>query len=96
MLIVKVKNATKEILLTSIILELPQQLGLDDVGMIKERELRIGDISPGEERELKFDVYGGIKTDPGEYTVTLTAMAHYRDYGHVINAVKKRTTLSVV
>ena len=38
----------------------------------------------------------GIKTDPGEYTVTLTAMAHYRDYGHVINAVKKRTTLSVV
>jgi uncharacterized membrane protein len=95
-LMVKVKNLTKEILLTSVVAELPKQLGFDEMRVAKERELRIGKMAPNEEKEVRFEVFGDINADPGDYTVTVTSIAHYLDYGHVINAVKKRTTVSVV
>ena len=93
---VKLKNVTEEPLLTSIVVELPQSLGFDKTGMTKQREVRIGEMGAGEEKEVGVEVFGGLKSDSGEYTVMLTAIAHYRDYGHVINAVKKRTSLKVV
>lgn len=96
MLIVKLKNMTNEVLLTSVVAELPKQLGFDQMSLSKERELRLGDIAPNEEKEVRFDVYSNMNSDPGEYTLNLTAIAHYRDYGHVLNAVKKRVTLEVV
>ena len=95
-LMVKVKNMTDEILLTSVVAELPNQLGFDEVGVSKQREIRVGEIAPHDEKEVRFDVFGSVTSDPGEYTILLTAIAHYRDYGHVINAVKKRSTLNVV
>jgi len=95
-LMVKVKNMTGEVLLTSVVAELPGQLGFDEVGVSKQREIRVGEIAPHDEKEVRFDVYGSVTSDPGEYTIILTAIAHYRDYGHVINAVKKRSTLNVV
>lgn len=96
MLIVKLKNMTQEVLLTSVVAEVPKQLGFGAVGLSKEQEQRLGDIAPGEEKEIRFDVYSSLNSDPGEYTLNLTAIAHYRDYGHVINAVKKRVTIEVV
>jgi uncharacterized membrane protein len=93
---VKIKNLTKETLLTSIVAELPDPLGFDQTGISKQREVRIGEVAPGDEREVGIEVFGNVNSDPGEYTVTLTAIAHYRDYGHIINAVKKRTSLQVV
>jgi uncharacterized membrane protein len=93
---VKLKNMTNESLLTSVVVELPDTLGFDHMGMVKQKELRIGDMGPNEEKEIGLEVFGGLGSDAGEYTITLTAMAHYRDYGHIINAVKKRTTLQVV
>ncbi|MGI0134441.1 MAG: hypothetical protein ACREBW_05740 [Candidatus Micrarchaeaceae archaeon] len=95
-LIVRVKNMTNEVLLTSLVLELPSQLGFDSLGMSKQREMRVGEVAPQDEKEVKFEIFGTAKSDPGEYTTTLTAIAHYRDYGHVLNAVKKRTTINVV
>lgn len=96
MLIVRLKNMTNETLLTSVVAELPKQLGFEALGLSKERELRVGEVAPEEEKELRFDVYNSAASDPGEYTVNLTAIAHYRDYGHVLNAVKKRVVLEVV
>ncbi|MGC8669974.1 MAG: hypothetical protein ACP5TL_02365 [Candidatus Micrarchaeia archaeon] len=95
-MIVKLANNTNEILLTSLVAELPSQLGFDAMGVSKQKEVRVGEIAPHEERELRIEIYGGLNSDPGEYTIALTAIAHYRDYGHVLNAVKKRTTISVV
>ncbi len=95
-LMVKVKNMTNEVLLTSVVAELPSQLGFDEVGVSKQREIRVGEIAPHDEKEVRFDVFGSVTADAGEYTIMLTAIAHYRDYGHVINAVKKRSTLNVV
>ena len=96
MLVVKIRNMTNEVLLTSVVAELPNQLGFDAVSLSKERENRIGDLAPNEEQEVKFEVFSGMNSDSGEYTLNLTAIAHYRDYGHVINAVKKRVTIDVV
>ncbi len=96
MLMIKLKNMTNEILLTSVVAELPKQLAFEQMGLAKERELRLGEVAPNEEKEVRFDIFNTMNTDPGEYTLNLTAIAHYRDYGHVINAVKKRVTLEVV
>ena len=95
-LVVRLKNMTNEILLTSVVAELPKQLGFEAMGLSRERELRVGELNPGEEKEFKFEVFSTLNTDPGDYTLNLTAMAHYRDYGHVLNAVKKRVTVEVV
>lgn len=95
-LMIKVKNLTKEMLLTSVVAEVPSQLGFDEMMMAKQRELRLGELQPSEEKELKFTIYSGLGSEAGEYTLTLTTIAHYRDYGHVLNAVKKRVTVDLV
>ena len=93
---VKLKNMTSEVLLTSLVVELPNKLSFDEIGMSKQREVRIGELAPSEEKEIGLSIYNGTDSDPGEYTVSLAAIAHYRDYGHIINAIKKRTTVQVV
>jgi hypothetical protein len=95
-LIVKVKNQTKDILLTSVVAELPQKLGFDEMQMSKQREIRIGELPANDEKEVKFNIYGGVGSEAGEYTLRLTTIAHYRDYSHVLNAVKKQIQIAVV
>ncbi len=93
---IRLKNLTSEQLLTSVVIELPQNLAFDSMGVSKQREVRVGELAGNEEKDIGVEVFGGMKSDPGEYTITLTAIAHYRDYGHVLNAVKKRTNLRIV
>lgn len=94
--VVNLKNMTAEPVLSSIVIEVPRQLSIDSIGITKEKELRLGTLSPNEERESRFEIHGGVGTDKGNYTITLTAFIHYRDYGHVLNAMKKRAVLEVV
>ena len=93
---IKLKNLTSEPLMTSVVVELPKQLSFDQMGLTKEKELRLGDITPEEEKQSRVDIYSDVGTEKGEYTITVTALAHYRDYGHVLNAIKKRTSVEVV
>lgn len=95
-LTIKLRNSSGEALLTSIVAEVPKQLGFDEIGVTKQKEVRLGYLAPEEEKEVRIDVYNSAGADAGDYTVSLTAIAHYRDYGHVLNAIKKRTTISVV
>lgn len=93
---IRLKNNTNEVLLTSLVVELPQKIGFDDIGISKQKEMRIGKMNPQEERILSLSLFNSIDADAGEYTISLTAIAHYLDYGHVINSVKKRTLVGVV
>ena len=93
---VTIRNLTKEVLLTSIVAEVPSQLGFDEMIMSKQREVRIGELQPSEEKEVKLNVYTSVGSDPGEYTMNLTTIAHYRDYGHVLNALKKRISVQLI
>lgn len=95
-LVVKVKNLTKDVLLTSVVAETPGKIGFDEMMVSKQRELRIGEMQPNEVKEVKFGIYSSMGSDAGEYTLTLTTIAHYRDYGHVLNAVKKRVLVELI
>ena len=41
-LFVSVKNLTKEPVMSSVVVEVPQKLNLDEIGMAKQKEVRIG------------------------------------------------------
>ncbi|MDE1761705.1 MAG: hypothetical protein KGH59_04360 [Candidatus Micrarchaeota archaeon] len=93
---VKLKNLTTEPLMTSVVIKLPKQLAFDQMGLNHEKEVRFGDLATNDEKESRIEIYTGPGADKGEYTMNITAFAHYRDYAHVINSVSKRTTLQVV
>ena len=93
---VKITNITKEILLTSVVAEVPSQLGFDEMNLSKQREIRVGELQPSELKEVRIPIYSSLKSDPGDYTLTLTTIAHYRDYGHVLNMVKKSVEVEIV
>ena len=76
--------------------ELPNRLGFDEMVLSRQREQKVGEMQPNDEKEIKFNIYGGVGSEPGEYTLRLTTIAHYRDYSHVLNAVKKQIQISVV
>lgn len=95
-LFVRLRNATNEVVLTSLVVELPNKISFDDVMIAREREMRLGAIAPSEEKEVRLNLHNSLDADKGEYTIILSAIAHYRDYGHVMNAVKKRIPLQVV
>lgn len=95
-LVVRVRNLTKDVLLTSVVAESPNKIGFDEMVVAHQRELRVGEMQPNELKELKFNLYSSVGSDAGEYTLTLTTIAHYRDYAHVLNAVKKKIAVEVV
>ena len=95
-LVVKVKNLTKDILLTSVVVETPGKIGFDEMMVSKQREIRVGELGPNESKEVKFGLFSSMGSDAGQYTLSLTTIAHYRDYGHVLNAVKKRVTVELI
>ncbi|MDE1870705.1 MAG: hypothetical protein KGI06_00510 [Candidatus Micrarchaeota archaeon] len=93
---IKVKNLTKDILLTSVVAESAGKVGFDEMVVSKQREIRIGEMQPGEQKEVSLGIYSSIGSDAGEYTIALTTIAHYRDYAHVLNAIKKRVLIELV
>lgn len=96
MLIIQLKNLKEEPLLTSIVVKLPKNLGFDQTALSNTREIRLGDMKPGEERTVRVDVWGNPRTDAGEYPIEVTAVCHYRNYSYVLNAEKKEIVLRVV
>jgi hypothetical protein len=95
-LIVGLKNMTQEPVTSSVVVEVPDRISLDTTGIAREKEVRLGNLAPNESREAKVEIFSGSGTDKGEYTITITAFIHYRDYAHVLNAMKKRTVVEAV
>ncbi len=95
-LTMKISNITKEPLLTSVTLKLPNQIAFDETGISHEKNFRLGSLEPNEEKELHVNVYNNLKAEPGDYTTILIATAHYKDYDHVINSIRKKELISVV
>ena len=93
---IKVKNLMNEAVLSSVVIELPKQLSFDSMGMSQQKEVKIGNMAPNEEKYNSIEIHGGVGTDKGSYTITLTAFVHYRDYAHIINEMRKRVILEVL
>jgi uncharacterized membrane protein len=96
LMIIELKNLKEEVLLTSVIVQLPKNLGFDQTALSNAREIRLGEIKPGEEKVIKVELWGNPRTDAGDYTIDVTAICHYRNYGYMLNAEKKEITLRAV
>ncbi|MEM0475270.1 MAG: hypothetical protein QW343_00535 [Candidatus Norongarragalinales archaeon] len=90
---VDLQNTSDKELLTSVVVEVQKPVSLDSTGLTNQREIRLGLLSPGERKQLKIAIYSNARVQPGTYDVRVFAVEHYRDYGHVINEVKKTLTL---
>ncbi len=95
-LVITLSNATTEPLMTSVVVELPNQLSFGQVGLSREKEVRLGILAPKEEKEVSVDVFSDTGTDKGEYTLKVSAFSHYRDYGHIINGINKHLSVEAV
>ncbi len=93
---IKIKNLQEEALLTSAIIEVPKSLGVDETGISKMKENRIGFLGPGEEKEIIFSIWSNVSTEPGEYNCSISVYCHYRTYSYVQNSFKVRDILRVV
>ena len=93
---IQLTNISKEPLLTSVIVKIPKKLGLDQTGLSQVREIRLGELPPGEEKTLTVEIFSSTKTDSAEYPIEVTAISHYRNYAYVLNSERKRGSLRVV
>lgn len=92
----KIKNESQKELLTSVIVRLPEGLGFDNSGISKAKELRMGELEPGEIRDVKVDIFGNYRTSPGNYNLILECVSNYRTYGYEMEKIKKNVLLRVV
>ncbi len=90
------KNISSQEQLTSLIVSLPRGLGFEPTGLNQQREIRLGHLPPGEEKRFKLSIYSSQRTAPGEYEVKLFAASHYRNYGYLINELRKIFVLRAV
>ncbi len=97
-LIVRITNTTNEKQLVSLEVLLPRKelLGFDPTAINKYTDKKIGDLQPGETKEIAITIWGTHQTKANDYSVDVTVYSHYIDYTKVINYIKKRTTLRVV
>lgn len=95
-LTINLRNMTQEPVVSSVVVQVPERISLDTTGLSREREVRLGTLGPNESKEARVDLYSGSGTDKGEYTVTITAFVHYRNYEYVLNGMKKRAMIEVV
>jgi len=90
------RNTSNEELLTSLVIKVPKGLGFEQSTLTTEKELRFGYMKPGEEKKFRVQIYSSQRTRPGDYPVGLFAISHYRNYGYVLNEIKKSFTLRAV
>jgi len=93
---IRIKNLGPETALTSIVIETGQGLGLEQMGIQKAKEIRIGYLGKGEEYTIIMPIWSNTSTNPGDAIVKVTGFVHYRTYAYVLNSVKKNLSLRVV
>ena len=95
-LLVTIKNASDEPIMTSASVEIPKSLGFENLGITKIKEIRMGDIAPQKEKTVSFTLCASSQTAPGTYSVLLTVNHHYKDYQHVQNYARKTVEVRAV
>jgi len=93
---ITVTNSFARELLTSVTIRVPKTLGFDQTALSNEREVRLGNLMPGETRRVTAIVWSTQRTPAGDHTIEVFATSHYRDYSYVLNQAKKTLTLRAV
>jgi len=97
-LVVRLKNITNDPQLVSVDVMLPRKelLGFDPACINKMTEKRIGEVAPGETKEVSVPVWANNQTAAGDYGLDVSVYAHYQDYNKVFSSVNRKTSLRVV
>ncbi len=95
-LIIHLTNNLDKELLTSVVVVVQKPLAVDQTGLTQQREVRVGFLQPNETKTLSILIWSTQRTEPGTYKIKVFAISHYRDYGHVLNEVRKTLDLRVV
>ncbi len=95
-LIITIQNLDSKSLMCSVVVESPNSLGFDSVGLHKKKELRLGNLDVAKSRSIPVSIHANNQTPAGTYRFFITAYSHYRDYTHVLNSVRKSVELRVV
>lgn len=82
--------------LTSVVIKLPKTLGFDQSALSNAKEIRLGELNPGDRKTLKVDIWSMQRTQPGDYKLEVYIISHYRNYAYVLNEIKKEFRLRVV
>jgi len=93
---IKLKNVTEETVLCSIVIEVGKGLALDQTGIHKSKEIRVGYLNKDDEYTIIVPIWSNNMTPPGNIPVKINAYVHYRTYSYILNGVKKETYLRVV
>ncbi|VVB73555.1 Uncharacterised protein [uncultured archaeon] len=93
---IRIKNLESETVLTSLVIETGQGLGLEQMGIQKAKEIRIGYLGKGEEYTIIVPIWSNTSTNPGDAVVKVIGFVHYRTYAYVLNSVKKNLSLRIV
>ena len=93
---IKIKNMTDETVLTSLVVEVGKSLGLDQTGIHKTKEIRVGYLNKGDVYTIIVPIWSNNMTSTGDVPVKVNAYVHYRTYSYILNGVKKENVLRVV
>lgn len=92
---ITVGNNTSDEVLSSVVISVPKGIGFEQSAISQQRELRLGYLLPSEQKALKVRLYGTNRTNKGQYPVQIYTIAHYKDYGHVLNEARRVIQLRV-
>ena len=92
---VTLTNNSNSELLTALVVVVPQSLGFERSAISHEKEVRLGYLPTSQPKHLKIPLWGNERTEKGVYTISLYAISHYNDYGHVLNQARRTIDLRV-
>lgn len=95
-LLVTIKNVSDSGFIASASVEVPRQLGFENLGITKIKEIRMGELAARAEKAISFSICANPQTAQGTYSLLLTVNQHYRDYSHVLNYAKKSVEVRAV
>ena len=93
---IQITNEFDRELLSSVTVRVPKPLGFDKTGLSNEREIRLGQLAPGETRRVSTTIWSTQRAAPNEYPIEVFATSHYRDYSYVLNQARKTLSLRAV
>lgn len=95
-MLINVKNIDNEDNLTSVVIEIPKEMGFDKIGTVSRKEIRIGTLKSKEDKNFTIELYPNHRSEVGTYDVSVIANKHYRGYSHIINNSQKNISLRIV
>ena len=93
---IDVENVYGADALASVVVTVSKGLGTDSTLLNREKTIKLENMKNGENRRVSAQIFSASSTKPGTYKIRVEAFAHYRDYRHVENSIKKIIEVRVV